>query len=77
MAMGNDIYFQRANCTQPNQPVQKVDRVDFRGRKLRKCTLSPGMASRVPIFALAQRKGGWRLYGSVVQGVSSAGLFYL
>jgi hypothetical protein len=55
LTMGNGIYFQRANCTQPNQPVQKVSRVAFRGRKLRKCTLSPGMASRVPIFALVQR----------------------
>jgi hypothetical protein len=75
VALGSGIYFQQANCTQPNQLVQKVGRVDFRGRKLRKCTLPPGMASRVPIFALAQRKGGWGLYGSIVQGVSATCVF--
>jgi hypothetical protein len=81
VVMGHAIYFQWSNCTQPNQPVQKVGRVDIRGRKLRKCTLPPGMASRVPIFALAQRyireegRGGWGLYGSIVQGVSATCVF--
>jgi hypothetical protein len=55
VVMGHAIYFHWSNCTQPNQPVQKVGCVDIRGRKLRKCTLPPGMASRVQIFALAQR----------------------